>query len=142
MISAAVLTLAVGSLQGCTKPPPPPAASGARIYSHDMEGKAAICTVSATPAVDGKETPETMVTGGGGWCGIPLHTASGPYTAGLLTQPAHNGRVYVHTVGDDTRIDYIPKPGAVVPDSFTVQLIPGNATVRVAVKPSSTTAGT
>jgi hypothetical protein len=138
MISAAALALAGLSLDACSKPPPAQV-STTRVFARDMEGKAAICTISDVQAADGKETPETMATSGGGWCGIPLRSAAGPYTAGLLTQPAHNGRVYVHTVGDDTRIDYIPKAGPVVPDVFAVQLIPGNAIVRVSVTPASTT---
>ncbi len=137
IIPFAALALAGAALQACAPKPPPPPVVTARVYAHDLEGKAAVCSVSTTPAADGKETTETMTTGGGGWCGIPLHTASGPYTAGLLTREAHSGRVYVHTVGDDTRIDYIPKAGPVVPDSFTVELIPGNAIVRVTVMPTT-----
>jgi hypothetical protein len=134
IISAATLTAL--ALQGCTKPPPPPV-STTRVFAHDLAGKAAFCTAPAsfTP-VNAKDNPVAIATGGNGWCGVPVRSASGaPYTAGLLTEAAHNGKVIVHTVGDDTRIDYVAKAGPVSPDSFAVRLIPGDAVVRVAVSP-------
>jgi hypothetical protein len=80
-----------------------------------------------------------MTTGGGGWCGISISKGGTPYSAGLLSQPARNGKVYVHTVGDDTRIDYTPNPGGTGPDAFAVRLIPGNAIIRVAVTRTAST---
>jgi hypothetical protein len=142
-ISAATLVLAALALQACEKPGPAPAISGARLYSHDMEGKASLCAVpNNVLIVDGKDNALSMTTGGNGWCGIPLRGPGGAYSAGLLTQHAQNGKVYVHTVGDDTRIDYIPKAGTVVADTFVVRLIPGDAIVRVTVTPPGTPAGT
>jgi hypothetical protein len=141
MISASLL--AALALQACSKPPPPPVASGTRVYAHDMEGKAALCTApSGLSPVSGRENPVTIATGGNGWCGIPVRASTGrPFTAGLLTDAPHNGKIYVHTVGDDTRIDYVAKAGPVVPDSFAVRLIPGDAVVRVTVTPASTAPG-
>jgi hypothetical protein len=135
MISAA--TLVALAVQGCSKPPPPPVASTTRVYAHDLEGKAALCTAppSALAPVAGKDNVVAITTGGNGWCGIPVRTDAGPYSAGLLIDPAHNGKVIVHTVGDDTRIDYVAKPGVVVADSFAVRLIPGDAVMRVTVNP-------
>jgi hypothetical protein len=76
----------------------------------------------------------------GGWCAISVmqpasskESGPTPYKAGLLTsRPAH-GKVYVHTVGDATRIDYRPAPGYAGPDSFAVTLVPGNAVLRADV---------
>ena len=133
-IPAASLALALLALQACTKPPPP-AASGARIYAHDVTGKAAVCTVPEVQAADKQDRAVTIATGGGGWCGLTLRNGNAPYAAGLLTQPARNGRVVIHTVGDDTRIDYTANPGPVAADSFAVRLIPGDATLHVSVTP-------
>ncbi|MEJ1976609.1 MAG: hypothetical protein WDN49_11405 [Acetobacteraceae bacterium] len=83
--------------------------------------------------MDGHSTPVVIATGGGGWCGIPVSRGGQPYAAGLLTQAAQNGKVYVHTVGDDTRIDYTPNPGATAMDAFAVRLLPGDAVLQVQV---------
>jgi hypothetical protein len=135
MISAA--TLVALAAQGCTKAPPPVVTSTTRVYAHDMEGKAALCTApySALAPVAGKDNVVTITTGGNGWCGVPVRNDTGPYTAGLLTEAAHNGKVIVHTVGDDTRIDYVAKAGPVLADSFAVRLVPGDAVMRVTVNP-------
>lgn len=69
----------------------------------------------------------------GGWCAIHVQQDGKPYKAGLLTQTAEHGTVFIHPVGDDTRIDYTPAPGYVGRDNFVVQLIPGNPTIRVTV---------
>ena len=42
-------------------------------------------------------------------------------------------QVYIHSVGDTTRIDYTPAKGYAGPDKFTVRLLPGNAVVRATV---------
>ncbi len=69
----------------------------------------------------------------GGWCAVSVHQdGPTPFTAGLLTTRADHGKVYVHSVGDDTRIDYTPEPGFGGNDAFTVTLLPGNATIQVA----------
>jgi len=56
-----------------------------------------------------------------------------PFSAGLLQTRAQHGRVHVHTVGDNTRIDYTPDTGFTGADSFAVKLVPGNATLTVNV---------
>lgn len=111
------------------------------IYSTDMKGKAASCTVPAVKAVDGHDTPVAITTGGGGWCGIAVRREGGPYAAALLTQAPRNGKVYVHSVGDDTRIDYTPRVGAAGPDAFAVKLIPGDAVLQVAVNAAASGTG-
>ena len=82
------------------------------------------------------------VTNDGGWCGISVSRFAGPYSAGLMVQRPSNGKVYVHTVGSATRVDYTPDPGFRGNDTFAVKLIPGDATMRVAVtvKPGSSAA--
>lgn len=123
-------------LQGCApQQAAAPAPEGARQYAVDQQGGARVCTVPKAPALaDGKETPIAMAVGNdGGWCAISVGHDGGPYSVGLLVgRPAH-GQVYIHTVGDNTRIDYTPNTGYVGPDSFTARLIPGNPTVRVTV---------
>ncbi len=37
----------------------------------------------------------------------------------------------IHTVGNDTRIDYTPSPRYAGADAFSVRLLPGDATIRV-----------
>ena len=74
-----------------------------------------------------------MTTSSNGWCGIPVRRADQPLGAALLTQPPRSGSVYVHTVGDETRVDYTHRPGTRVADSFAVKFIPGDATMTVTV---------
>ena len=119
--------------QSCAKAPPPPA-STARLYASDLSGGARHCDVpSVTPAA-GKDTPVTMTVGNdGGWCGLTVASDGKPFAAGLLTtEPAH-GRVYIHTVGDATRIDYTPETQFVGGDAFDVELLPGAARLKVTV---------
>lgn len=119
-------------LAACAQPQQA-APSGATLYATDMKGKAALCTVEPVTLTDGKNVAETMVTGGGGWCGIPVKRDGKPLGAGLLTEAPRNGAVYVHTVGDDTRVDYTPRTAAVTPDKFAVKFIPGDVTMTVTV---------
>ena len=51
----------------------------------------------------------------GGWCGITVAQDGKPYDAGLLTQAPEHGKVYIHPVGDATRIDYTPDLGSAAP---------------------------
>ena len=82
----------------------------------------------------GKETAATMAVGNdGGWCATTLAESGQPYAAGLLTVPAAHGTVYIHTVGDGTRIDYTPDTGFAGSDSFTVTLLPGRPVLQMAV---------
>lgn len=69
----------------------------------------------------------------GGWCGISVQLDGQPYAAGLLTESPAHGNVFIHPVGDSTRIDYTPEAGFTGTDRFVVQLIPGNAAIRATV---------
>jgi hypothetical protein len=129
-VPAALLGLLLG---GCTVLQG--GSSGGRVFAVDRQGAAAHCTVPGrlSPA-DGKEVDASMQrSAGAGWCGIPLARGGEPFAAGLVAQRPAHGTVYVHTVGDDTRIDYSPDAAFHGQDAFTVQLLPGRATVRVAV---------
>jgi hypothetical protein len=123
-------------LQGCAAIQTTAPTSNAVRYSTDMVNKAPTCSFTAIDAVkDGAANAVTLTTGGGGWCGFGVRENGAPYTAGLLSKRARFGKVHVHTVGDDTRIDYTPYERTVVADSFTVRLIPGDATISVTVTP-------
>lgn len=122
-------------LAGCTPQAPVAAGSNRPVYSIDLSGGARQCTVNPFAINPGRESDANMTVGNdGGWCDIKVHqTGPEPYDAGLLTtEPAH-GKVYIHQVGDDTRIDYTPDRGYVGPDSFRVTLLPGRPVIRVAV---------
>jgi hypothetical protein len=121
-------------LAGCAKPAPPPAPS-ARVYAIDLEGAAKQCTVGPLSLQAGKVVAARMSVGNdGGWCAFKVaQPGPQPYAAGLLSRPPAHGRVYIHPVGDDTRIDYTPDAGYVGPDSFTVTLLPGRAAVQATV---------
>jgi hypothetical protein len=124
---------ATALLAGCAKAPPP--APATREYAIDLAGAARQCTVGPLAPVAGKEVAARMAVGNdGGWCAFTVaQPGPHPYAAGLLTeQPAH-GRVYVHPVGDNTRIDYTPDVGYVGPDAFTVELLPAHAVIRATV---------
>ncbi len=142
MLGAAAFVVAAAGLQGCQQPQvaaPPPAA---RQYAIDQQGGAKLCTVpKETRLTDGKETPAAMTVGNdGGWCAIDVARDGEPYSAGLLILRPTHGQVYIHTVGDNTRIDYTPRPGYAGPDSFTARMIPGDATLRVSVTVAGTAA--
>ena len=130
---AALLCLPLLGLAACATQPAPVASSRLPTFSTDLANKAALCTVSPVTLEDGKEATAAMTTGGGGWCGILVRRADQPLGAGLLTQAAQHGTVYVHSVGDDTRVDYTPRPGTSGADAFTVKFIPGDASLRVTV---------
>jgi hypothetical protein len=134
---AAWLALALAGvvLQGCAeKPPPPPAQPHARLFVSDMQGGAKTCVVPKLKLDAGKEFSASMqVANDGGWCGITVGQDGKPYDAGLLTQAAEHGAVYIHPVGDDTRIDYTPELGFSGNDSFVVTLLPGSPVLRVTV---------
>lgn len=118
-------------LQGCAQKPPPP--SGRRLYEIDTIGAAKTCTVGKVALTAGQETSTTMsVANDGGWCPITVANGNGPYDSGLLTTKAAHGVVYIHSVGDATRIDYTPARGFTGTDSFAVTLLPGTPTLRVA----------
>ena len=129
--------LALTALMSAACTPPAGQAPAARLYAIDQAGGARSCTVAPMQVAEGRETPITMSVGNdGGWCALTLSTSGRPYAAGLLTaRPAH-GRVYIHTVGSTTRIDYTPAAQYAGPDSFTVKMEPGDAVARVAVSVS------
>lgn len=119
------------TLAACAKSIGP---SGPRVFASDLAGGAKSCSAPAPTLKDGGEAQSEMKVGNdGGWCGITVAKNGKPYEAGLLTgMPAH-GKVLVHTVGDNTRIDYTPDRGYAGQDQFTVTLLPGSAMLRVSV---------
>jgi hypothetical protein len=121
-------------LQGCAQEAPP-SRPPATVYSVDLKGAARVCTVSKSPVLaDGKATDAQIVVGNdGGWCAITVAAGDQPYSAGLLTRRPAHGKVYIHTVGYSTRIDYTPERGFAGADSFVVELLPGSPTVHVSV---------
>ncbi len=120
-------------LQSCAAPPPP--VSTTRIFAADVAGGAKTCVAPKVSPVAGRETPvEVKVGNDGGWCGITVSNGGSPFSAGLVVADPAHGKVYIHTVGDDTRIDYTPDRGFRGTDAFTVRLIPGDATVRAGVE--------
>ncbi|MEI7713874.1 MAG: hypothetical protein WCI94_20740 [Rhodospirillales bacterium] len=106
----------------------------ARLYEVDFKGAAKTCEAPKQKPAAGKTTEATLKVGSdGGWCGATVSNDGKPFAAGLLTaRPAH-GKVLVHSVGNDTRIDYTPEFGFVGADSFSVELLPGSAILHVAV---------
>lgn len=110
-------------------------APATRIYAADLAGKAKACTVPAVQLADAKPAAADMTIGNdGGWCGISLTQGSRrPYAAGLVQTRANHGQVYIHTVGDETRVDYTPDANFAGKDTFAIRLLPGNAILNVAV---------
>ncbi len=126
-------TLAAACLiQGCTPPRATP--SGTRLYASDLAGGAKSCAVPSVTITHGQESSVPMTVGNdGGWCAITIAQGGQPYAAGLLTILPTHGKVYIHTVGDATRIDYTPDAGFTGSDNFAVRTVPGNDLLRVAV---------
>ncbi|SDB13589.1 hypothetical protein [Belnapia rosea] len=111
-------------------------ASGARIYANDLAGGAKVCTVPQPAVVAAGQQIETTMTvdNDGGWCGITVaQSGPKPFAYGTVATRPQHGRLHIHTVGDSTRVDYIPNAAFGGTDSFAVQLKPGDATMRVAV---------
>jgi hypothetical protein len=132
ILAAGIVMIGLGALiAGCAQTPTAP---GPRLFAVDLAGAAKGCTVSKVVPAAGQQVPVTMtVHNDGGWCAITLANDGKPYDAGLLTIEAQHGKVLIHTVGDNTRIDYTPAAGFVGADAFSVQLVPGNATLRTSV---------
>ena len=130
-----VLAAAGALLQGCAKTEEP-SRGPATVYSADLRGGAARCAApdKLTPAA-GQPTEARLVVGNdGGWCAVTVAAPGDePFAAGLLTARPQHGRVYIHTVGYATRIDYTPARGYAGPDAFAVELLPGGAALRVSV---------
>jgi hypothetical protein len=112
-----------------------PGGSRLRVYAADVAGGAKVCTVPKINPASGTTTEAAINTvNDGGWCGLRIdQDGPKPFDAGLLTARAAHGTVTIHAVGDDTRVDYTPDRGFAGSDSFAVKLLPGNATVHVAV---------
>jgi hypothetical protein len=134
--SAGTALLMTGlALAGCSHPAPTPEASKLRVYAADLVGAAKSCEVpKVNPSAGAGSEAAMKVVNDGGWCGIPVHQdGPKPFNAGLLEKRAAHGEVTIHEVGDYTRIDYTPDRGFAGNDSFVVKLIPGDATIDVAV---------
>lgn len=134
---AAWLALALAGvvLQGCAEQQAvAPAQPHARLFATDFQGGAKTCIVPKLTLEPGKDVTASMQVGNdGGWCGITVGQDGKPYDAGLLTQAPAHGEVYIHPVGDDTRIDYTPELGFSGADAFVVRLLPGAPVLRVKV---------
>lgn len=133
--AAAWLVLAACGLllQGCAGKPAPQVPQP-RLFASDFQGAAKSCTAPKPALSPGKETVGHMTVGNdGGWCGISVADDGKPYAVGwLIGQPAH-GSVYIHPVGNATRIDYTPDSGFAGDDTFAVRLLPGSPVLRVSV---------
>jgi hypothetical protein len=104
------------------------------VYAVDLTGAARQCAASRPQLIDGRMVEATMrVANDGGWCAISVQRDGGPYEAGLLTEPPAHGSVFIHPVGNFTRIDYTPERGFSGTDGFVVQLIPGDPVIRATV---------
>jgi hypothetical protein len=118
-------------LAGCATQKSP---SGTMRYSVDFRGAAKSCTAPSDLKLAGGKTTDAAITlaNDGGWCAISVDRDDRPYDAGLLTAPPAHGKVYIHKVGDVTRIDYTPDRGFVGADRFTLKLVPTDAVLTVA----------
>ena len=129
-----ITLLLTGALVQACAPNAAAPVSRLRVYAADVAGGAKTCFVPQITPASGKTTETAMnLANDGGWCGLPVsQSGPKPYDAGLLTaRPAH-GTVTIHGVGDATRIDYTPDRGFTGTDSFSVKLLPGDATLRIA----------
>jgi hypothetical protein len=121
------------ALAGCERPLSP-VSPGAPVFAVDMAGAARQCVASHPQLISGRTVEATMRVGNdGGWCAISVQLDGQPYDAGLLTRAPTHGKVFIHPVGNSTRIDYTPDLGFTGTDRFVVQLIPGNPAIGVTV---------
>jgi hypothetical protein len=122
------------ALAGCAEKPRPSAPPATPEFSADVVGGAKQCAAPDVTLTEGRTVDATMRVGNdGGWCAIAVQLDGKPYAAGLLTTSPEHGNVFIHPVGDNTRIDYTPELGFAGHDRFTVELIPGNPMIRVGV---------
>lgn len=130
-------------LQACAPNSGAGPGSRLRLFAADLSGAAKTCEVpKITPGARQTTEAEIKLVNDGGWCGLPVHQPGPkPYNAGLLVARPANGTVLIHAVGDETRIDYTPDRGFAGSDSFTVKLLPDDATIQVAAN-VTTAAGT
>jgi hypothetical protein len=102
------------------------------VFAADMTGAAKVCTAPPVTPAAGRTIDAAIKLGNdGGWCAITVNNNGRPFEAGLLDVMPQHGKVLIHTVGNDTRIDYTPAAKYAGADAFSVRLIPGNAKVRV-----------
>lgn len=134
----ALVLPALALLAGCAGHKAAPASAAGPtppVYAIDLAGEAALCRPGSVAPKAHATVAATMTVGSaGGWCGLSVQNKGAPFAAGLLIRRATHGRVYIHSVGAATRIDYTPKPGYVGPDRFAVELLPDDAKVTVTVK--------
>jgi hypothetical protein len=130
--------LAAALLQACA-PKTEPAGSSLRVYAADLSGGAKTCEVPKITLATGQPTTAAIkMSNDGGWCGLPVHQPGPkPFDAGLLSVRPAYGSVLIHSVGDETRIDYTPDRGFTGTDNFTVKLIPGNLMIEVSAAVSA-----
>ncbi len=135
-----VIPALLALLGGCSHPTQAPSVAAGpqpRVYAIDLAGGAKVCKVPPVKLAAGTTTQASMaLTNDGGWCAITVARAGKPYAAGLLTAAPAHGRVYIHTVGDATRIDYTPNLGFVGTDHFSVTLLPDQAVIDATAKVS------
>lgn len=126
---------AAGALLAGCAPQQAAGPSSARLYAVDQAGAAKSCNAPTPSLTAGQATDVAVKVGNdGGWCAITVaQSGRAPFSAGLLTSPPAHGKVLVHTVGDETRIDYTPTRGFTGSDAFAVTLIPGDPVVRANV---------
>ncbi|HET7880800.1 MAG TPA: Ig-like domain-containing protein [Acetobacteraceae bacterium] len=119
-------------LQACAQQGP--SGPTARVFAADMTGAAKVCSAPpVTPAAGQTQDVAIKLGNDGGWCAITVNNNGRPFDAGLLAGAPQHGKVLIHTVGNDSRIDYTPVPRYAGTDSFSVRLLPGDAVIRVAV---------
>ena len=136
LAGAACLGQLVIATAGCQDGPV--SVRGTPVYAVDVNGGAKNCVTSSADVSGGKSATATMTVGNdGGWCGVTVAQSGRPFSAGLVQTRAQHGQLNVHSVGDNTRVDYIPDPGFTGADSFAVKMVPGNPvlTVNVTVAP-------
>jgi hypothetical protein len=134
-VAMAAVLAGTAVLAGCAHNGPNTAGSRLAVYAADTTGAAKLCETPNISLTPGKSTAAAIRVGNdGGWCGLTVHQdGPKPYDAGLLTARPEHGTVTVHSVGDNTRIDYVPDRGFAGMDSYSVNLLPGSATLKVAV---------
>ncbi len=134
-VTMVTIMAGAGALAGCGQSGLVSAKPRLPVYAADVAGGAKLCETPSVSLALGKPAAAAIRVGNdGGWCGLSVQQdGPKPYAAGLLTSRAEHGTVTVHSVGDNTRIDYVPDRGYVGPNSYSVNLLPGPATLKVAV---------
>ena len=111
-------------LQACAEQPP--SGPQARVFAADMTGAAKVCTAPPVTPAAGQTIDAAIKLGNdGGWCAITVNNNGRPFDAGLLAAAAQHGKVLIHTVGNDTRIDYTPAARYAGADAFSRAADPG-----------------